>query len=319
MAKQATASTASGASSFSKKSSLKSTIRDQSGAGKVKIGELLSKEGYITKFQLDEALNYQKKHDGRLGSILLRLGYIEEDTIVNVLSRIYNYPSVIISKITPDPKALELVPYAVAKKYMAFPFQVSGEELSVCMAEPTDTTAVEMLQNAVKKTLVVSVSIEKDIADAYRKHYKIDDEEYNSYFGEKVVEEEDVPITEVDDFGSLVSEALGDVELSTPVEDTDELNDQYSASDGPIIKLVNGIMITAINEGVSDIHIEPFENSLQVRYRLDGALFKSKNFPVSIKNALTSRIKILAGMNIAERRVPQDGRIKLKMGKTKGG
>lgn len=318
MTKQASAQAQTGSSaSSSQKSSLKATIRDQSGAGKVKIGELLSKEGYITKFQLDEALNYQKKNDGRLGSILLKLGYIEEDTVVNVLSRIYNYPSVIIARITPDSKAIEHVPYEMAKKYGAFPIQLSDDELSVCMAEPTDTTAVEMLQNETKKTLKVSVSAEKDIVEAYRKYYEIDDEEYNSFFGEKVQEEEDIPITEVDDFGSLVSEALGDVELSTPVDDSDDLNDQYSASDGPIIKLVNGILITAINEGVSDIHIEPFENSLQVRYRLDGALFKSKNFPVSIKNALTSRIKILAGLNIAERRVPQDGRIKLKMGKRK--
>ncbi len=317
MAKQASAIRSNGASSASKKSSLKSTIRDQSGAGKTKIGELLSKEGYITKFQLDEALNYQKKHDGRLGGILVRLGYIDEDTIVNVLSRIYNYPSVIISRITPDPKAIAHVSYDVAKKFLAFPIKISEDSLSVCMAEPTDTTAVEMLQNQVKKSLEVSVSAERDIVEAYRKYYDIDDDEYNSFFGEKAVEDEDVPITEVDDFGSLVSEALGDVELSTPVDDADDMGDQYSASDGPIIKLVNGILITAINEGVSDIHIEPFEDSLQVRYRMDGALFKSKNFPVSIKNALTSRIKILAGLNIAERRVPQDGRIKLKMGKRK--
>ncbi len=299
-----------------KKSSLKATIRDQSGAVKTKLGELLSKEGYITKFQLDEALKYQKKHDGRLGSILIRLGYVDESTIVNVLSRIYNYPSVVIAKITPDPKAIELVPYKMAKKYMAFPIRLEGEELAVTMAEPTDTTAVEMLQHDTKKSLEVSVSTENDIVDAFRKYYDIDDEEYKSFFGEAVGgDEEEEKLTGVDDFGSLVSEALEDIELSTPAESIEDMVDQYSASDGPIIKLVNGILVTAINEGVSDIHIEPFENSLQVRYRLDGALYKSKNFPVSIRSALTSRIKILAGLNIAERRVPQDGRIKLKMGK----
>jgi len=175
---------------------------------------------------------------------------------------------------------------------------------------------VEMLQHDVKKTLDVSVSSEKDIVDAYKKYYGIDDEEYQSFFGESAAAEtEEEPLSGVDDFGSLVSEALEDIELSTPAESVDDIVDQYSATDGPIIKLVNGILVTAINEGVSDIHIEPFENSLQVRYRLDGSLFKSKNFPVSIRNALTSRIKILAGLNIAERRVPQDGRIKLKMGK----
>ena len=304
-------------SARSKRSSLKSTIRDQSGAGKTKIGELLSKEGYITKFQLDEALKFQKKNEGRLGSVLLRLGYVDENTIVNVLSRIYNYPSVIISKITPDPKAIEQLPYETAKKYMAFPIRLDGDELAITMAEPTDTTAVEMLQHEARKTLVVHVSAEKDLVDAYRKYYNIDDEEYKSFFGEvSGGEEEDEQLTGVDDFGSLVSEAMEDIELLTPSsESMEDMVDQYSATDGPIIKLVNGILVTAINEGVSDIHIEPFENSMQVRYRLDGALYKSKNFPVSIRSALTSRIKILAGLNIAERRVPQDGRIKLKMGK----
>ncbi len=307
----------SSSSAQSKKSSLKATIRDQSGAGKVKIGELLSKEGYITKFQLDEALKYQKKNDGRLGSILLKLGYVDEETIVNVLSRIYNYPAVTISKITPDPKAIELIPYETAKKYMAFPIRLDGDDLVITMSEPTDTTAVEMLRNVVKKSLEVSVSAENDIVEAFKKYYGISDEEYKSFFGERIggEEEEDEKFTCVDDFGSLVSEALEDIELSTPAEGIEDISDQYSASDGPIIKMVNGILVNAINEGVSDIHIEPFENSLQVRYRLDGALYKSKNFPVSIKNALTSRIKILAGLNIAERRVPQDGRIKLKMGR----
>ena len=305
-----------GASAFalSKKSSLKATIRDQSGAGKVKIGEILSKEGYITKFQLDEALNYQKKHEGRLGSILLRLGYIEEDTIASVLSRVYNYPSVALSKITPDPKALELLSYDKAKKYMAFPIRFDGDVLTVAMAEPTDTTAVDMLRNEVKKDLEINVSVEKDIVDAYRKYYGIDDAEYATFFAVKAAADaDDERLNTVDDFGSLVSEAMEDIELAP--DTAEDIADQYSASDGPIIKLVNGILVTAVNDGVSDIHIEPFENSLQVRYRLDGALYKSKNFPVSIKNALTSRIKILSGLNIAERRVPQDGRIKLKMGR----
>ena len=297
----------------SKKSSLKATIKDQSGAGKTRIGELLCKEGYITGSQLQEALAHQKKHKGRLGSILLRLGYIEEETIVNVLSRIHNYQAAIISKMSPDPEALKILTYDEAKKYMAFPLKIKGDTLEVCMAEPTDTTAVEDLQNEVKKSLLVFVSTEKDIIDAYREHYKIDEEEYNSFFGKKQ-EEEELPVTQVDDFGSLVSEAVGDMEMETPTDDEDPM-DRYSASDAPIIKLVNGIMVKAVNDGVSDIHIEPYENSLQVRYRLDGSLYKSMNLPIGIKSALISRLKILAGLNIAERRVPQDGRIKMRLGK----
>ena len=300
----------------SKRSRLKATIKDQSGAGKTRIGELLCKEGHITGSQLQEALAYQKKHKGRLGSILLQLGYIEEETIVIVLSRIHNYQSAIISKMSPDPAALAILTYDVAKKYMAFPLKIKDDTLEVSMLEPTDTTAVEGLQNEVRKSLLVFVSTEKDIVDAYREYYKINDEEYNSFFAEKQEEEEkeDLPVTQVDDFGSLVSEAVGEMEMEASTDEEDPL-DQYSASDAPIIKLVNGIMVKAVNDGVSDIHIEPYEKSLQVRYRLDGSLYKTMNLPTGIKSALISRIKILAGLNIAERRVPQDGRIKMRLGK----
>lgn len=301
----------------SRKSSLKSTIMDQSGAGKVKIGEILCKEGYITGTQLEDALNYQKKNKGRLGNILIKLGYIEDDTIVSVLSRIHNYPAVLLSKTTPDPEAIKLVPYEMAKKYLAFPIRFKGEDLVVTMAEPTDTSAVADLQNEVQKSISISISTEKDIIEAYRTHYKIEDEEYNSLLGQKevVTEEEEEHVAVVDDFGSLVSEAVGELELV----DTGSIEaaDEYTASDAPIIKLVNGILVKAINEGVSDIHIEPFETMLQIRYRLDGYLFKSMNLPTTIKNAVNSRLKILAGLNIAERRVPQDGRIKMNFGKRK--
>ncbi len=304
-------------SGSSRASSLKATVKDQSGAGKTRIGEILCKEGYITSAQLQDALNHQKKNNGRLGTILLRLGYIEDNTIVNILSRLQNYTSVVISKVTPDPKVLEVLPYDIAKKYMAFPLRLEGENLIVCMSEPTDTAAVEGLQTEVKTGLMVNVSTEKDIIEAYKTHYKISDEEYNSYFDiQEHGEEDGQPVTQVDDFGSLVSEAVGGMELEIP-EDEDETRDQYSAADAPIIKLVNGILLKAVNDGVSDIHIEPFEKSLQVRYRLDGALYKSMNLPLGIKNAMISRVKILSGLNIAERRVPQDGRIKMRLGKTR--
>jgi len=301
----------------SKKSSLRATVKDQSGAGKTRIGEILCKEGHITSTQLQEALSYQKKNNGRLGSILLKLGYIEEETIVNVLSRIHNYPAAVLTKINPSPEALKALPYEMAKKHMAFPIALNGNNLEITMAEPTDTTAVNELQTAVQKSLSLYVSTEKDIIEAYRKHYKISDEEYNSFFAQQEKEldedEEDLPVTQIEDIGSLVSEAAGEMELESGEEE--EVQDEFSAGDAPIIKLVNGIMLKAVHDEVSDIHIEPFEKSLQVRYRLDGSLYKSMNLPLSIKNALVSRIKILAGLDISERRVPQDGRIKLKLGK----
>ena len=301
----------------SKSSSLKATIRDQSGAGRKRIGELLSKEGYITSTQLDEALKYQEKNNGRLGSILVKLGYIDEETIVNVLNRFNNYPIALLSKITPEPETLEALPYDIAKKYMAFPIKLDGDTLEVTLSEPTDTAAVESLQTETRKSLTVFIASEKDIIEAYRNHYRIDDKEYERLVGGKDMEaEDDLPVTEVDDFGSLVSEAVGEIELTSPIDDED-INDEFSAGDAPIIKLVNGILIRAINGGVSDIHIEPYEKSLQVRYRVDGSLYKAMNLPLSIKNALTSRMKIISNLNIAERRVPQDGRIKLNLGKKK--
>lgn len=308
---------ATGPAASLRKSSLKSTIMDQSGAGKVKIGELLCKEGYITSTHLQDALNYQKKNNGRLGSILIQLGYIDDETIVKVLSRLHNYPAVNLSKSTPEPEALKCMPYEMAKKYMAFPIRFKGENLVISMVEPTDTSAVSDIQNEVQKSVTISVSTEKDIVEAYRTYYKISDEEYRGFFGAKEeLDEEDQPVTEVDDIGSLVSEAVVDMELIETDGDNKGI-DEYSAGDAPIIKLLNGILVKAVNEGVSDIHIEPFEKSLEVRYRLDGYLFKSMNLPITIKNALTSRLKILAGLNIAERRVPQDGRIKMRLGKRK--
>lgn len=300
-----------------RKSNLQSTVMDQSGAGKAKIGEILCKEGYITGTHLQDALNYQKKNNGQLGNILIKLGYIDGETIVNVLSRLHNYPAIEISKVTPDPEVFKIVPYEIAKKYMAFPIRFKGEDLEISMAEPSDTSFVSDLQNEVRRGISISVSTEKDIVNAYRTYYKISDEEYNSYSCIKVEAGEQYnPVSVVDDFGSLVSEAVGDMEV-VEVTGLKESADEYTSTDAPIIKLVNGILVKAISEDVSDIHIEPFEDFLQVRYRLDGLLFKAMNLPVSIKNAVNSRIKILAGLNIAERRVPQDGRIKLGLGKRK--
>ncbi|MFH2060451.1 MAG: type IV-A pilus assembly ATPase PilB [Pseudomonadota bacterium] len=297
-----------------KTSSLKSTIKDQTGAGKIKIGEILSKEGQITSLQLDEALGIQKKTNECLSSILLNKGYIDPDTIINVLGRLYNYNVIRFSEIKPNPKLYQIFPYEMAKPAMAFPVELKGENLTITMVEPTDTSIVEDLQKKTGKTIQVFVSTENDIIQAYRDFYKISDNEYKSFlrFEEEV---DDEPVTSVDDFGSLVSEAAGEMDVGAV--EVEEGSDQFMASDAPIIKLVNGILTKAINDGVSDIHIEPFEKSLQVRYRLDGAMYKAMNLPTSIKNAVISRIKILANLDIAERRVPQDGRIKLRFGPKK--
>lgn len=298
-----------------RRSSRKQTVKDQSGAGKIKIGELLSKAGYITPSQLENAKKLLKSNGGRLSSILRQLEYIDEDTVLNFLSRQHNYPAVTISREPPAKDALKLLSYEQAKEYMAFPLRMAGNTLQVTMVEPSDASAVEELQNLVNMELSVCVSTEKDIVEAYIKYYDIDETEAKSYQSVAEDVDEELDITQVDDFGSIVAEAADDFELEAV--DVDEVGEQFAASDAPIIKLVNGILIKAVQDGVSDIHVEPYEKSMQVRYRKDGSLFKTMNLPLTIKNALVARMKILAGLDITERRVPQDGRIKMRMGKNR--
>ena len=167
----------------SKKSTLSGTVKDQSGAGKQRIGDLLRKEGYITAHQLDHALKVQRKSNMRLGRILTKLNYIDAETILNVLSRMHGFPAINISRESPQPDALQIMPYEIAKKYMAFPLRIAANTntLKVTMAEPTDTSAVEAMQAEVKMKLTVCVSTENDIIGAYRTHYQISDEEYALY------------------------------------------------------------------------------------------------------------------------------------------
>ncbi len=298
------------------KASVKRTIKDQSGAGRLKIGELLSKAGYITSAQFEQAKATQKKTGERLGRILLENGAIERDTIANFLSRNFNYPFVNIADEPPSQEALALLPYETAKQFLALPLRIAGNTLQITMTEPTDSVEVEELQDLVQKGLSVCVSTARDVIDSYKKYYKIDEDEYKSFFKFEQDEDEAEEVTQVEDFGALVSDAAEDFEIESGI-DNEEGFDQFSASDAPIIKLVNGILIKAVKEGVSDIHIEPFEKTMQVRYRKDGALFKSMNLPLTIKNAMVARIKILSDLNITERRVPQDGRIKMRLGRNK--
>jgi type IV pilus assembly protein PilB len=296
------------------KASLKRTVKDQSGAGKLKIGELLQKAGYITAAEFNNAKAINKKNGERLGKILVENGTIESDTIPNFLSRQHNYTLVNIAEEPPSKDALQLVPYEIAKKYLAFPLRIAGDTLQLTMAEPTDALEVEQLQNELKKGLDVCVSTAKDIIDAYKTYYKISEEEYKTFFRE---EDEEVHVEQVEDWGALVSDVADEFEFEDGSDEDEGIAGQFSANDAPIIKLVNGILIKAVQDGVSDIHIEPFEKTMQVRYRKDGSLFKSMNLPLTIKNALIARLKILADLNITERRVPQDGRISIRLGRNK--
>ena len=298
-----------------RKSSIKRTVKDQSGAGKIKLGELLSKAGYITATQFETAKKEVQKNGIRMSAVLRQLEYIDDNTVFTFLSRQHNYPAVVIRDEPPSADAIKLMSYELAKQYLAFPLRIAGNTLQITMAEPSDATAVERLQDELQKELAVCVSTEKDIVEAYQKYYEIDDEEALSFFSSGEEVEEEMSITEVDDFGAIVAEAADDFEIES--SEDDQGLDQFNASDAPIIKLVNGILVKAVQDGVSDIHVEPYEKSMQVRYRKDGSLYKSMNLPLTIKNAMVARLKILSGLDITERRVPQDGRIKMRMGRNR--
>jgi type IV pilus assembly protein PilB len=298
-----------------KKSILRGTVKDRSGAGRVKVGELLSKAGYITPAQLDGAKKELKKRGGRLSAILRQFDYIDKDTVYNFLSRQHNFAPVLITKEPPNKEAVKLMSYEIAKRFMAFPLQLAGNTFQITMAEPTDTEAVEKLQEILGKDVEACVSMEDDIVEAYKKYYGIDDAEAESFFSSGQETEEEMAVTEVDDFGSIVADAAEEFEIETIEEDFG--GDQFAATDAPIIKLVSGILVKAVQDGVSDIHVEPYEKTMQIRYRKDGSLYKSMNLPLSIKNAMVARLKILANLDITERRVPQDGRIKMRLGRNR--
>jgi type IV pilus assembly protein PilB len=299
-------------------SSLNSTLkRADKGKGSQKLGQILLKEGLITQNQLDEAVRIMEKTHNRLGRILVKLAYIEEKRIVECLSRQYNYPIIDITEHTIPEKVIKQIPYEIAKKHFALPIDFKDNTLIVAMADPTDSIAIEDIQFKTNLSIKATLTTEKEIIDAFKKYYQIDDKEWKTFLASSVeLEEEELKVEEIEDYGKLLSDAVDEFGMQYD-EDLSEQQELYSAGDTPIVKLVQSIITKAIKIGASDIHIEPFEKVYYVRYRLDGELYRAMSLPPSIKEAITSRIKILSNMNIAERRIPQDGRIKLRLGKTR--
>jgi len=299
-------------------SSLNSTLkRADKGKGSQKLGQILLKEGLITQNQLDEAVRIMEKTHNRLGRILVKLAYIEEKSIVECLSRQYNYPIIDITEHTIPEKVIKQIPYEIAKKHFALPIDFKDNTLIVAMADPTDSIAIEDIQFKTNLSIKATLTTEKEIIVAFKKYYQIDDKEWKTFLASSVeLEEEELKVEEIEDYGKLLSDAVDEFGMQYD-EDLSEQQELYSAGDTPIVKLVQSIITKAIKIGASDIHIEPFEKVYYVRYRLDGELYRAMSLPPSIKEAITSRIKILSNMNIAERRIPQDGRIKLRLGKTR--
>jgi len=299
-----------------------------------RLGDILIREGVITSEQLEKALHFQAANGGRLGSALVQLKFATEEGITEILSEQFGVPSVNLMSFDIDESVLKLIPAEVARKYLLIPISRTGASLTIAMADPSNVFAQDdikfMTGYHVEPVIASELSIRKSI-DRYFGSGKslavasteIDThedasagylEDFSDFSSASDADDEDLDVSfiNVEDFDDLVSGAVDELE----VVDEDEEDSIVSVEDleAPIVKLVNGILIKAINMGVSDIHFEPYEKSYRVRNRLDGVLRKELGLPLKIRDAVTSRVKIMANLDISERRLPQDGRIKMRLG-----
>lgn len=261
-----------------------------------RLGELLVKEQMITPIQLKKAMERQRSSGSRLGYELTKLGYIDENELTGFLSKQYGVPSINLSDFEVDPEVLKLLPKEVVTRHQVIPINKSGNTLIIAMADPSNIYAIDDIQFITKFSVEVVVASEQAISDSIEKYYTS-----NVSFDEVMM-----------DFG----EEEDDIEWEDDVEeDINVLDLEKSAGDAPVVKLVNLILLDAIRKGASDIHVEPYEKQLRIRYRIDGVLYEVMKPPLKLKHAIISRLKIMSQLDIAERRLPQDGRIKLKLGR----
>ena len=263
-----------------------------------RLGELLVKEQMITPLQLKKALASQRGSGSRLGFELTKLGYVEENELTSFLSKQYGVPSVNLADFELDPEVLKLIPKEVVTRHQVMPINRSGNTIIVAMMDPSNIYAIDDIKFITKFNVEVVVASEQAIAEAIEKYYTS-----NVSFDEVMLDFED----EDEEF-----EFADDME-----EEFNVLDLEKSAGDAPVVKLVNLVLLDAIRKGASDIHVEPYEKQLRIRYRIDGVLYEVMKPPVKLKHAITSRLKIMSSLDIAERRLPQDGRIKMKMGRGK--
>ena len=259
-----------------------------------KLGQILLQEGLITRDQLGQALAEQKASKSRLGLAVVKLGFATELDVTRLLARQYRMPAVDLSRFEVDARILRLIPPDVASKQVVLPLKREGRTLTVAVADPTNLGLVDDLKFITRYDVFPVLAGEFTLRSLIDKHYgNAVDQQFQNILKEFEEQGDDVEVVD---------------------EEEEELATQAQIDDAPVVKLVEGILKNAVQRGASDIHIEPFEHEIRVRYRIDGALQEIMKPPFKMKAALTSRVKILSHLNIAERRVPQDGRLKLKMG-----
>ncbi|MDP1568867.1 MAG: type IV-A pilus assembly ATPase PilB [Vicinamibacterales bacterium] len=276
----------------------------------VRIGELLLKEKRITAEQLQEALTYQRTHGGKLGANLVKMGYVKDEEITALLSKQYGVPSIALAQFEIDPAVIKLVPAETAQKYQIIPLSRAGATLTIAMTDPTNVFAMDDVKFMTGYNVEPVVASETAVIDAIQKYYGAAAPKASAASaappGESALELASRTLDEM----PLIE--TGDVEV---MEDLEEISADMLARQGeeaPVIKLVNVLLMSAISKGASDIHIEPYEKEYRVRYRVDGILYNIMSPPLKMRDAITSRIKIMAKLDIAEKRLPQDGRIKLR-------
>jgi type IV pilus assembly protein PilB len=258
-----------------------------------RLGKLLVNAKLITDEQLQKALLVQKKEGGRLGSILVKSGFIDDERLLKFLSQQYGIPAVDLSKLQVDPAIAKLIPPEVVQKYLVIPVKRTGATLSLAMVDPTNVHAIDDIKFMTGYEVEPLVASEGAMLAAIGRFYDSANKDLATVL-------KDIAVTDPD--------------VATVAEEEEDLSKiKEAVDDAPVVKLANIILSEAIKKGASDIHVEPFETSFRVRYRMDGSLYEVMAPPKKLQAALTSRLKIMASLDIAERRLPQDGRIKLRV------
>ncbi|HEY2384027.1 MAG TPA: type IV-A pilus assembly ATPase PilB [Terriglobia bacterium] len=261
-----------------------------------RLGEILVKDSLISGDQLKQALDYQKKNGGRLGTCLVKMGLVSDDDITAVLSRQYGVPSINLKFYEVDPAVIKLVPQETAVRYQIVPLSRVGSTLTIAMTDPTNVFAMDDIKFMTGFNVEPVVASETAISDAIHKFY-----------GDvESVEELDKVMKD------LTAEDADALELTGEEAEMDLASLSKAAEEAPIIKLCNLILTDAVKRGASDIHVEPYEKEYRVRFRIDGILQNVMAPPMKLKDAMTSRIKIMSKLDISEKRLPQDGRIMIK-------
>ncbi len=259
-----------------------------------RLGELLVRESLISVQQLRKAQEEQQKSGARIGTALIKVGAIEESKLTDFLSKQYGVPAINLKEFDIDGDIIKLVPKDVAEKHLVVPVNRAGSSLIVAMCDPSNIYAVDDLKFLTGYNIEPVVSSEPAIREAIEK-----------YYSEKGPSLEDI-------VGDMNAD---DVELADGEEEMAGVEEMArAADDAPVVKLVNLILKDAIGKRASDIHVEPYEKDFRVRFRIDGVLYEVMKPPMKLRNAITSRLKIMAQLDISERRLPQDGRIKIKLG-----